>query len=90
MNNIKAVILAAGKGTRMKSDYHKVLHTVYDRAIIDYVYSSCKKAGINEIAVVTGYQREEVEKHILKLDSTVSFYNQKEMLRNRTCNYASS
>ena len=34
---IKSIILAAGKGTRMKSDTPKVLHTIFDKTLVGYV-----------------------------------------------------
>ena len=46
MENIKAVILAAGKGTRMKSDLPKVLHKIDDKTLVEYVVDAVKGAGI--------------------------------------------
>ena len=39
MEQLKAVILAAGKGTRMKSDLPKVVHTIEGKCLVDYAIS---------------------------------------------------
>ncbi len=44
MEDITAVILAAGKGTRMKSDKAKVVHKVYGKEMIKRVVETAKKA----------------------------------------------
>ena len=80
MKKIKAVILAAGKGTRMKSDLHKVLHKVYDRAIIDYVCDACEDADASEIYIITGYKAEQVEEHVKARRPNIKFCLQKEQL----------
>lgn len=64
MSNIKAIIMAGGKGTRMKSNLPKVLHKVYDRCIIDYVCDACENASINDIYVIVGHKHELVEKNL--------------------------
>ncbi len=78
MKKVKAVILAGGKGTRMKSELPKVLHKVYDRCIIDYVCDSCKQAGIKDISIVVGYKSEQVIEHIG--EKKANFFVQKEQL----------
>ncbi len=80
MKNIKAVILAAGKGTRMKSDLHKVLHKVYDRSIIDYVCDACEDADASEIYIITGYKKEQVEEHVSATRKNVKFCFQENQL----------
>lgn len=64
MGKIKAVILAGGKGTRMKSELPKVLHKVYDRTIIDYVCDACKQADVDEIYTIVGHKHEMVEESL--------------------------
>ena len=64
MGKIKAIVLAGGKGTRMKSELPKVLHKIYDRCIIDYVCDACEGAGIDEILVIVGHKHELVEEHL--------------------------
>lgn len=63
--NIKAVVLAAGKGTRMKSDTPKVLHALGGRPIIEYVIKAVRSSGIKEIVCVIGHKADNV-KHFLK------------------------
>lgn len=78
MGKVKAVILAGGKGTRMKSELPKVLHKVYDRCIIDYVCSSCKQAGIEDISIIVGHKYEQVIEHIG--EKNANFFVQREQL----------
>lgn len=78
MGSVKAVILAGGKGTRMKSELPKVLHKVYDRCIIDYVCDSCRKAGINDLSIIVGHKYEQVMEHIGS--GNANFFVQKEQL----------
>lgn len=59
---VKAVILAAGKGTRMKSDLPKVLHPIYGKPLVGYVIDAAKNTGIiDESIVVVGHGAEKVE-----------------------------
>ncbi|MBL8746790.1 MAG: NTP transferase domain-containing protein [Phycisphaerae bacterium] len=52
-----AIILAAGKGTRMKSDLPKVAHQVAGRSMVEWVADACVEAGCSRIVVVVGYQQ---------------------------------
>lgn len=65
-DNIKAVVLAAGRSTRMGSDRSKVLHRILGREIILYVMDSLRECGIAEeaIVVVAGDNRGEIGKVI--------------------------
>ncbi len=54
MKDSCAVVLAAGKGTRMKSDLPKVLCPVVDRPMIHFVLDALEKAGIHRKIVVVG------------------------------------
>lgn len=56
-----AVILAAGKSTRMKSALPKVLHDVCGRPMIEYVLDAARSAGVKRIVVIVGYQAEHVQ-----------------------------
>lgn len=56
-----AIVLAAGKGTRMKSDLPKVLVPANGRPLITYVLDSLRAAGIGRITVVVGYKGELVK-----------------------------
>jgi len=56
-----AIILAAGKGTRMGSDLAKVLHPLAGRPLVTHVLDMCRDAGIDQTVAVVGWQRERVE-----------------------------
>jgi len=58
--NVAVIILAAGMGTRMKSDKAKVLHEIQGRAMILYVVETARKIAGNNVIVVIGHQAEEV------------------------------
>jgi bifunctional UDP-N-acetylglucosamine pyrophosphorylase/glucosamine-1-phosphate N-acetyltransferase len=60
MSALNAVILAAGKGKRMKSDLAKVLHPVRGRPMVAYVVQAVRNAGGQRIIVVVGHQRHRV------------------------------
>lgn len=53
-----AIILAAGKGTRMRSDLPKVCHEVGGRAMVCAVVDACLAAGVGRIVAVVGYRQE--------------------------------
>lgn len=59
-----AVVLAAGKGTRMKSDLPKVLFPVGGRAMIHYVLDALARAGIERTVAVVGYRAEDVQREL--------------------------
>jgi len=58
--SITAVVLAAGKGTRMKSSRAKVLHEVFFKPMIHHVLEAVTAAAISRCAVIVGHQRQEV------------------------------
>src|SRR4029077_11446791 len=55
------VILAAGQGTRMRSDTHKVLHPIASRPMLLHLLESVDRLGADEKWVVVGKGREQVE-----------------------------
>lgn len=59
-----AVILAGGKGTRMKADCPKVMCNVIFKPMISYVIDAVKEADVRDICVITGYKHEEVEAYL--------------------------
>jgi len=77
MEAIYAVILAAGAGTRMKSDRAKVTHELCGRPMVNWVIDAVKNSGIENIIVVTGYQEDQVKACIKE---NVEFVTQKEQL----------
>ena len=58
---IAVIVLAAGKGTRMKSDLHKVLHPVAGRPMLLHLLASVEQLAPERTVVVTGAGREQVE-----------------------------
>lgn len=56
-----AIILAAGKGTRMKSDVHKVLHPIAGRAMLEHLLDAVDALGPHRTVIVIGDGREQVE-----------------------------
>lgn len=64
-NSVKAVILAAGKGTRMKSETPKVLHKILNKTILGYVLDAVNATGeVAENYVIVGHQAELVENFV--------------------------
>ncbi len=56
--NIATVILAAGKGKRMKSDLPKVLHPLNGRPMIHYVIDAAQAVGSQKVVLVVGHKKE--------------------------------
>jgi bifunctional UDP-N-acetylglucosamine pyrophosphorylase/glucosamine-1-phosphate N-acetyltransferase len=56
-----ALVLAAGKGTRMKSERPKVAHEVAGRAMIAWSVTTALEAGVDRVLVVLGHGRDEIE-----------------------------
>jgi len=67
-----AVILAAGKGTRMKSDLPKVAHEVCGRPMIEYVLDAAREAGAGRLIVVVGF-RADLVRDLLSRHADVEF-----------------
>jgi len=63
-HNKAAIILAAGKGTRMKSSLPKVLHPLAGKPLVTHVVDTCKEAGIDSVCVVTAPDMTPVEKAV--------------------------
>lgn len=61
---ISTVILAAGKGERMKSSIPKVMHEIIDKPMIGYVVDVAKSIGFQKIVVVVGYGKEQVVEYL--------------------------
>lgn len=60
-----AVVLAAGKGTRMKSKFHKVLHPILGKPMVEHAITNLEKIGVEKVVTVIGYEAESV-KAVLK------------------------
>ncbi len=65
--NVKSIILAAGKGTRMKSETPKVLHKIFNKELLGYVIDEVNKTGeVSQNYVIVGHKAEEVENFVKK------------------------
>ena len=62
LDTVRAVVLAAGRGVRMKSEKAKVLHELLGRPLIHHVLRSLRSAGVKDIVVVVGHQEDAVKK----------------------------
>lgn len=58
MSSLSTVILAAGKGTRMKSDLPKVLHPLNDRPMVHYVIDAAEQIQSEKVVLIIGHGRE--------------------------------
>ena len=76
---VDAVILAAGKGTRMQSDLPKVMHEVADRPMLHWVIDACREVGVDRIVVVVGHRADLVEAS-LRDATDVEFVTQEDQL----------
>lgn len=74
-----AVVLAAGQGTRMKSDLPKVLCPVLGRPMIEYVLDALAASGVERVIAVVGYRADDV-KRALTERKTVEYALQAERL----------
>lgn len=77
MGKLKAVILAAGKGTRMNSDLPKVIHKCMGQPMVHYAIKAAQDAGAQDVCVIVGYKAQEVQEAII---DTVSYAEQTEQL----------
>ena len=76
---VAVAILAAGRGTRMKSDLPKVLHLVAGRSLVERVLDSCSLLEVDKQIVIIGYQGEKV-RQALSHRQGVEFVEQHEQL----------
>jgi bifunctional UDP-N-acetylglucosamine pyrophosphorylase/glucosamine-1-phosphate N-acetyltransferase len=59
-----AIVLAAGKGTRMKSSMSKVMHPILSKPMVGHVVTNLKQIDVEEIVVVIGHQAEQVKAYL--------------------------
>lgn len=76
-NKVIALVLAAGKGTRMKSEKSKLVHKIYGKELVKRVVETAKKSNVDDIITVVGYKREQVQ---IVLGDSVKYAYQEEML----------
>lgn len=79
MSSSLAIVMAAGKGTRMESDLPKVLVPACGRPMIEYVIDTLDAAGVAKIVVVVGYRADDV-REALKSRDNIEFADQTEQL----------
>lgn len=80
-SELNALILAAGKGTRMKSELPKVVHPILGRPMVAYVIDAVKEIGCDKTILVTGYKSETVKEALKNSNETsVAYTEQTEQL----------
>lgn len=79
-NNLSVIILAAGKGSRMKSDLPKVMHKVANREMLNLVIDEAKKLNPQNITIVVSEEMQNFQDKIIKThtNTKISFALQKE------------
>ena len=75
--DVAVVILAAGKGTRMKSTMAKVLHPIHGKSMVEYVVETARKVAGKDVVVVVGHQAEKV-REVVSAKHPVAFALQEE------------
>jgi bifunctional UDP-N-acetylglucosamine pyrophosphorylase/glucosamine-1-phosphate N-acetyltransferase len=77
MSDVTVVVLAAGKGTRMKSKLIKIMHPIAGKPMIGHVIDSAYKLGFDDVVAVVGYQQERLREY---LGDRVNYVVQEEQL----------
>jgi bifunctional UDP-N-acetylglucosamine pyrophosphorylase/glucosamine-1-phosphate N-acetyltransferase len=77
LSDVAAIILAAGKSTRMKSDLPKVLHEICGQPMLSFVLQACRLVGVDRLVVVVGHGKELVQQHYAS-DSDLTWVDQTE------------
>lgn len=77
MTSIYGIVLAAGKGTRMKSTLYKVLHTVCGKPMVEHVVEQMEQLHAEQIVTIVGHGAEHVQAH---LKDRATYVLQKEQL----------
>ncbi len=75
-----SIVLAAGKGTRMRSNVPKVLHPLLGRPLVVHTVNALEKAGLSPIVVVVGHGAVHVRAAVGQRDGRVRFVEQREQL----------
>ncbi|PSB01785.1 bifunctional UDP-N-acetylglucosamine diphosphorylase/glucosamine-1-phosphate N-acetyltransferase GlmU [Merismopedia glauca] len=76
---VAVAILAAGKGTRMKSDLPKVLHSLGGRSLVEQVLHSCSSLSASRQMVIIGYQSDRVKQALSDFEN-LEFVEQTQQL----------
>ncbi|MBX3322106.1 MAG: NTP transferase domain-containing protein [Phycisphaeraceae bacterium] len=80
MHHPSAIILAAGKGTRMNSDLPKVCHPIGGRPMVCAVIDACLDAGCQRIVLVVGYRHQDVRDAVASYGQRIEFALQTQQL----------
>ena len=80
MKDIAVIILAAGKGKRMKSDLVKILHRVLGRPMIEHLLNTLVTLNVKKIVIVIGYQADRVKNALSKFNDKADFVLQERQL----------
>ena len=75
--DVMAIVMAAGKGTRMKSKKSKLVQKIYGKEVVKRAVENAKKAGIEDVVAIVGYMKEEV---MAVLGESVKYAYQEQML----------
>lgn len=75
-----SIILAAGEGTRMKSNLPKVLHKMAGLPLVGHVMQAMEKVGSKHLALVVGHGGEDVKKFVQTNSLDATFFEQKKRL----------
>ncbi|MBK9203038.1 MAG: NTP transferase domain-containing protein [Candidatus Obscuribacter sp.] len=73
MASVRAIILAAGQGKRMKSARPKMLHEVMGKAIITRVIDQAQACGVEHVHLVVGHQADIVKEFVAQNTPAVSY-----------------
>jgi UDP-N-acetylglucosamine pyrophosphorylase len=76
MNTFSTLIMAAGKGTRMKSDLAKILHKINNRPMVHYVIDLAKEIESDKIVLIIGHQKDLVMEACRNMDVEFAFQEQ--------------
>lgn len=79
MENVSALVLAAGKGTRMKSGLVKVMHPLAGVPMVHWPVEAAREAGASKVVLVVGHQAEKVQEFFAGQED-ISFAVQEEQL----------
>ena len=80
MTAFTAIILAAGEGTRMRSDTPKVMHPVGGRPMLGYVIETARAVGAGRMAVVIGPGADATRRYVEATGAPAAVYEQRERL----------
>lgn len=64
MSDVTVILLAAGQGTRMKSNLIKILHPIAGKPMIGHVVDSANRMGFDDVVAVVGFQKEKVQAYL--------------------------